>query len=785
MQVFSPAKVIFIGFAVLLSTAKAVRADQDALFEMFERIEIFFQRLDIYTEVAPNQGMVDTITAIMVEVLNFIGIATKEIKQGRTKKYLKKLMGKNDIEDALKRLDRLTQEEARMAAAQLMKVTNTIDNRVGGIADNVLVVNDRVAGIDDRVAGVDERVAGVDEHSIILTGNQLRQDLRKWLSPPDPSTNHNIECNAHHKGTATWFFEGRTYKEWKSTASESLLWIHGKPGSGKSILCSAIIQDIEAMCDASQATMAYFYFDFRDINKQHWRDLVPSLLIQLSAQSGPRCDILSRLHSNHDSGARQPNDDILTRCLKEMLTLPDQRPIYLIFDALDECSNVSGIPTPRKRVLQLVTELVDLHIPNLHICVTSRPEVDIRDVLEPLTSRRVSLHDQSGQKKDIEDYIRSVVYSNSETIMRRWRKEDKELVIEVLSERADGMFRWIVCQLEVLRDCIPSSVRRTLNELPESLDETYERILKDIKKPNRAHARRVLQCLVVAVRPLRVEELAEVLAVDFDDAEGIPRLKPEWRWEEQELALLSACSSLISIVEGSVDDDYPRARVVQFSHFSVKEFLTSPRLATASGEVSIYHIDLEPAHTILAQACLGVLLEIQDDVEGCTPDDHPLARYAAEHWTTHAQFGEVSSRSHKGMEYLFDANKPHFKVWLTLWDIDIWPNSDATFHAFARGDKFPAAPLYYAALCGFHDLVEHLITKHPQDHGADINAPNQAGLTPLHWAAMHGTLEVVRLLLEHGADVEVKDNKAKTSLQVAAEEGRDEVVELLREHGAK
>jgi hypothetical protein len=193
------------------------------------------------------------------------------------------------------------------------------------------------------------------------------------------------------------------------------------------------------MCDAGQASMAYFYFDFRDIDKQHWRDLVPSLLIQLSAESGPCCDILSHLHSNHGSGARQPNDDSLTRCLKEMLTLPDQRPIYLIFDALDECSNVSGIQTPRRRVLQLVKELVDLHISNLHICVASRPEVDIRDVLEPLTSRRVSLHDQSGQKKDIEDYVRSVVYSNSEPIMRRWRKEDKELVIKMLSEGAGGM----------------------------------------------------------------------------------------------------------------------------------------------------------------------------------------------------------------------------------------------------------------------------------------------------------------------------------------------------------
>jgi hypothetical protein len=193
------------------------------------------------------------------------------------------------------------------------------------------------------------------------------------------------------------------------------------------------------MCDAGQASIGYFYFDFRDVNKQHWRDLVSSLVIQLSAQSAPCCDILSRLHSYHDSGARQPNDDVLTRCLEEMLTLPDQRPIYLIFDALDECSNISGIPTPRKRVLQLVKKVVDLHIKNLHICVTSRSEVDIRDVLEPLASRQVSLHDQSGQNKDIEDYVRSVVYSDSEPIMRRWRKEDKELVIETLSERADGM----------------------------------------------------------------------------------------------------------------------------------------------------------------------------------------------------------------------------------------------------------------------------------------------------------------------------------------------------------
>ncbi len=185
--------------------------------------------------------------------------------------------------------------------------------------------------------------------------------------------------------------------------------------------------------------MAYFYFDFRDISKQTRRNLLLSLLIQLSARSDPFCDILSHLYNAHDDGARQPSDTALIRCLKEMLTLPGQHPIYLIMDALDECPDNSGIPSDRKQVLDLVKELVGLRLPSLHICVTSRPEIDIGDSLEPLTSHAVSLHDESGQKKDIAHYIRSVVYSDSGKLMKRWKNEDKELVIQTLSEGADGM----------------------------------------------------------------------------------------------------------------------------------------------------------------------------------------------------------------------------------------------------------------------------------------------------------------------------------------------------------
>ena len=183
--------------------------------------------------------------------------------------------------------------------------------------------------------------------------------------------------------------------------------------------------------------MAYFYFDFRDVDKQKLRNLLPSLLIQLSARSNPCCDILSRLYSSHDRGVRKPNDRAMIECLKKMLTLEAQGPTYIIIDALDECPITSTIPSPREEVLEFVDEIVSVHLPNVHICVTSRPEHDIQAVLKDLTQHAVSLHDASGQQQDISNYVASFVHTDRN--IRRWREEDKDLVIKILSEKADGM----------------------------------------------------------------------------------------------------------------------------------------------------------------------------------------------------------------------------------------------------------------------------------------------------------------------------------------------------------
>jgi len=276
--------------------------------------------------------------------------------------------------------------------------------------------------------------------------------LQAWLSPPEPSTNYEFGLDACHKGTAKWFIDGKIFRVWDEKGS--LLWIHGKPGSGKSILCSAIIQRILSLSSGGRASVAYFYFDFRDEKKKHRRNLLPSLLVQFAAQSILCCDIMSPVYTAHGNGKQPPSDEELMQCLKDMLLASPQHPMYIILDGIDESPDTSGVRSPRALVLSFIQEIVELRLANLHICITSRPEIDIRNHLEHLTSFSVSLHDQTGHKKDIATYIKSE--ADFIAHVKRWRDGDKELVVETLSEKADGMFRWVFCQLEMLRLCVRS-----------------------------------------------------------------------------------------------------------------------------------------------------------------------------------------------------------------------------------------------------------------------------------------------------------------------------------------
>ena len=202
-------------------------------------------------------------------------------------------------------------------------------------------------------------------------------------------------------------------------------------------ISSAIIQNIEGLRTAGLATLAYYYFDFRDVKKQDRYGLLSSLLFQLSAKSDSCYKVLSKLYSDNSSGTGKPDNGTLTECIKNMLSFSDQGPIYIIIDAIDECPDTYGTPSAREEILGLIDELVNLNLPNVYLCVASRSEIDIRNAIEPLKPLQISLHDEDGQKNDIIEYIKSVIYSDQK--MRNWREGDKQLVIDMLSSKADGM----------------------------------------------------------------------------------------------------------------------------------------------------------------------------------------------------------------------------------------------------------------------------------------------------------------------------------------------------------
>ena len=306
-----------------------------------------------------------------------------------------------------------------------------------------------------------------------MAGNELKCDIQNWLSPPDPWRNHRIACESHHEGTAAWFLEGETFSEWKASGPSSLLWMHGKrelpfgayfftvidafpPHSGRRKKCSlvretsdilsrefmvsassTIIQEIEAMRKCGLASLAFYYCDFREDKKKDLRGLLVSVLFQLCDQSDSYHDILSTFYSMHCHHAQKPSDDELAGCFRDLLELSGQAPVYLVIDALDECPITLDVLSPRDKVLILLEDLIHSKISNLRICVTSRPGADIKKVLEPLAFRSVSIQDENGQRRDIESYIKSTVHSHRE--MRRWKPEHKQLVIDTLTARADGM----------------------------------------------------------------------------------------------------------------------------------------------------------------------------------------------------------------------------------------------------------------------------------------------------------------------------------------------------------
>jgi ankyrin repeat protein len=365
------------------------------------------------------------------------------------------------------------------------------------------------------------------------------------------------------------------------------------------------------------------------------------------------------------------------------------------------------------------------------------------------------------------------------------------------------------CQVVHICDCIPARLPQALAELPKTLDETYERTLQGINESNWEFAHRMFQFVSVASRPIHAKELADLLAFDFE-AGSIPKFHKDWRLGDPVDAVLSTCSTLLAIVN---DRGSP---VIQFSHFSVKEFLTSTRLAEATNIISRrYHVSMTPAHTLVAQACLGILLHLDKDVTRDSLKELPLAIYAAQHWADHARFEDVSRNLEDGMKQLFDPTKPHLAI--CVWIYCIYDRAVPILERTPRSKSplpLPQTSLHYAASWGLHPVVEFLIIGYSQDvcsrdftdnstplhlasrnghgkavcklieRGADLTAQNNNGWTPLHLASQMGHADVAHMLIERGADLTVQDSRGLTPLHLALHRGEVNVARMLIEDGA-
>ena len=285
----------------------------------------------------------------------------------------------------------------------------------------------------------------------------------------------------------------------------------------------------------------------------------------------------------------------------------------------------------------------------------------------------------------------------------------------------------------------------------------------------------MFQCLVVAVRPLYVEELAELLAFGFDAAQGgIPKYCPALRLDNQTQAVLSTCSSLVTIIYESWSGHH----VVQFSHFSVKELLVSNRLTSSLGDISRFRICLKSAHVTLTQACLALLVHSDDRITVMSLEHSPLVGYAAKHWFEHAQIEDVVPHLKDGLENLFNPTKPHFAAWVNI--------SGMVRKIYGSNDQPRFLnPVYYSAVCGLYGLVAYLASKQPYY----VNAVGGDYQFPLLAALARGHIKVAELLLEHGADINVRNATGKTMLLVALswledDENLLKAVEFLLTHGA-
>ncbi|WDK23171.1 hypothetical protein CGRA01v4_14463 [Colletotrichum graminicola] len=645
--------------------------------------------------------------------------------------------------------DRWQNYSAATAAAFAKELLEVIDS------DDV----ERASRIDEVIEQLHEDVSQIRSITNDMHQSLHSREVMRWLSPPDPSTNDNKALQQRHEGTGQWLLDSEEYLKWKTTPNSSL-WLYGNPGCGKTILSSIVIKDLRTQ--SCSQSLLYFYFDFTDTSKQSLEKAIRSLIAQLYSQSEDVQTPLDTLCSTYKGHSRQPSIDVLISTFESMVQKIGE--VWIVLDALDECQTRTA--PKNEGLLCWVQSILNSSQANVHLLLTSRPDHDIKTELEKFVNDQILLQSDL-VTKDIRVYVRETVRQHEGFSRWRTRKDILNEIESHLMEKADGMFRWVSCQLEALEKCPdPLSLRKTLQSLPRTLDETYARVLSKIPPEHEQNAKRILQFLAFSERPLRIEEAVDLIAVA---TESKPRFDAKNRMPEpSEISLY--CPSLVAIVSRGGKDGGKKVKEMQLAHFSVKEYLISDRL-----ETNVSESFREPlARASIVEICLVYLLELNHSLSlSNIRQSYPFAQYAARYWMNHAIQTEGSKIHHLIKEFCLHKDSP--KTCYRLYSPD--RPSEKEPKSFLR-EKTPL--LYYVSYGGIVCAVEEVLK-----NGADVNAQGGRYGNALQAASAEGHTDIVHILINKGADVNAQGGRYGNALQAASQRGHTDIVHILINKGAE
>ncbi|KAJ7082779.1 ankyrin repeat-containing domain protein [Mycena epipterygia] len=682
-------------------------------------------------------------------------------------------------------------------------IADGIDRRINAFRDAFSVA--RLISLSSGQDALDRKIQTVVDQA-------TRTKLEQWLQPPNVAVSQRDAENKYHPKTGLWLLDRAEFREW-IYAPSSLLWLHGISGSGKTVLSSTIIASLRSRAEP----LAFFYFDTNNAGQQTVTQLLYSLVTQLSVQAPAPDKTLDALWSSHTRGQNLPRDSTL---ISEAL-LPILReftePVYIVLDALDECAE-------RDKLIRTLTEIADAKLAHVHVLLTSRPEVPRNS---DFVQRAVSLSLEGCVDPDIESYTTEILATEV-----AWIQDRKDEIKRRLLERGSGMFRLVALQLDELRNCDGrlSQVTKALADMPTSLDTIYDRILQNIKNPDMVSSVcRAINWLIFSKRPVRLSEIIDALAFDFESQplrfNTAERMRPQ--------ALLAACAGFVTVSEDTT---------VKLAHASVKEYFLSKEGPTGLNGDCV--VSEHTAHHLIARTCIAYLCSLDHVIDNDADlQRYPLTLYAVESWAFHVTHcdeihlgqwrSEIQryqphvllgffvsywlnlvllwplayllglfikteqdptvpskSRSSHNLNVSHSSNPPQLiEEVMELLQLDstqyktlccLYDNEDSVRRQSWQWTSIPILPpLYLAARVGLGEVVWQLLKQ-----GVDVNSEGRRFGNALKAACVGGHTEIVHLLIRWGADVKAEGGYYHNALEAAASQGHTKIVHLLLEHGA-